>query len=237
VTATVVGVMDLDSWTARTDNIVVVDTKRRRLVWVPRDLWSDVVGDRINEAFASGGHERLQAAVRAHGLRAESSVVLLRSGVERALDGLRVTVPVDRSRRYWYPLAPTLRIQDGRKLVAFEPPRETLSGERIHQWVGARQSADFPAPTLPDVDRIERQQVLVRTLLEDGFPFAKALEDPALASIAGSRALDVLGAVRATWDFETFRRFQPVTIEGKMVLLGRRRRLLSRPRRPRRVGR
>lgn len=236
MTATVVGVMDSDSWAARTDNVVVVDAKRRRLVWVPRDLWSDDVGDRINEAFASGGHELLQAAVRAHGLRADSSVVLLRSGVERALDGLRVTVPVDRRRRYWYPLAPTLRIEDGRKLVAFDPPRETLSGERIHQWVGARRSADVPRPTLPDLDRIERQQVLVRTLLQDGFAFAKTLEDPALVSIAGSRALDVLGAVRTDWDFETYRRFQPVTIEGKMVLLGRRR-LLSRARRLRPVGR
>jgi anionic cell wall polymer biosynthesis LytR-Cps2A-Psr (LCP) family protein len=237
VTATVVGVMDRDSWTARTDNVVVVDAKRRRLVWVPRDLWSDAVGDRINEAFAQGGHDLLEAAVREHGLPAESSVVLLRSGVERALEGLRVTVPVDRRRRYWYPLTPTLRLQDGRKLVCFDPPLEALSGERIHQWVGARRSADGPSPTLPDLDRIERQQVLVRTLLEDGFAFAKALEDPALASIAGSRALDVLGAVRATWDLETHRRFQPATVEGKMVLLGRRRRLLSRRRRVWRAGR
>lgn len=237
MTATVVGVMDRDSWTARTDNIVVVDAKRRRLVWIPRDLWSDVVGDRINEAFASGGHELLQAAVREHGLRVESSVVLLRAGVERSLDDLGVTVPVASRRRYWYPLAPTLRIEDGRKLVVFDPPCETLRGERIHQWLGARRSADDPPPTLPDLDRIERQQVLVRTLLQDGFAFAKALEDPALASISGSRAHGVLGAVRANWDFETFRRFQPATIEGKMVLVGRRRRPLSRRRRLRPVGR
>ena len=237
MTATVVGVMDSDSWTANTDNVVVVDGKRRRLVWVPRDLWSDVVGDRINAAFASGGHDLLQAAVREHGFRAESSVVLLRSGVEGALEGLRVTVPVDRTRRYWYPLAPTLRIEDGRKLVVFDPPSETLSGERIHQWVGARRSADVPPPTLPDLDRIERQQVLVRTLLQDGFAFAKTLEDPALASIAGSGALDVLGAVRAAWHFETFRRFEPATVEGKMVLLSLRRRLLPSRGRPWRVVR
>lgn len=231
VTATVVGVMDRDSWTARTDNVVVVDARRRRVVWVPRDLWSDAVGDRINEAFAQGGHELLEAAVREHGLPAESSVVLLRSGVERALDGLRVTVPVDRRRRYWYPLGPTLRLEDGRKLVCFDPPAEELSGERIHQWVGARRSADNPAPTLPDLDRIERQQLLLRTLLEDGFAFAKALEDPALVSISGFRAHEVLGTVQASWDFETYRRFQPATVGEKMVLLGRRRRLLPRRRR------
>jgi hypothetical protein len=236
VTAAVVGVMDRDSWTARTDNLVVVDATRRRVSGCPGISGSDAVGDRINEAFSQGGHDLLEAAVREHGLPAESSVVLLRSGVERALEGLRVTVRVDRGRRYWYPLAPMLRLEDGRKLVCFDPPQEELSGERIHQWLGARRSADDPAPTLPDLDRIERPQVLVRTLLEDGFAFAKALEDPALTSIAGSRALEV-GAVRATWDFETYRRFQPATVEGKMVLIGRRRRLLTRRRRVQRVTR
>lgn len=218
--ATVVGVMDRESWTARTDNIVVVDTKRRRLVWIPRDLWSEVVGDRINVAYARGGHELLRSAVRDHGLPAESSLVLLRSGVERAVESLSVTVPVERTRRYWYPLDPTTRLQDGRKLVRFDPPRETLSGERIHQWVGARRSAArVRAPAFPDLDRIERQQVLVRRLLEDRFAFAKALEEPSLVSISGSRALTDLGAVRASWSFETYRPVRKATIGGKRVLL------------------
>ncbi len=220
MTAVVVGVMDRDSWTANTDNVVIVDGRRRRLVWVPRDLWSDAVGDRINAAFASGGHELLRAAVAEHGLPADASLVLLRSSVEVALDGLGVTVPVDRRRRYWYPLAPTLRIEDGRKLVVFDPPHELLTGERIHQWVGARKSADVPAPTPPDLDRIERQQLLIRALLEDGFDFAKVLWDPALASTDGPGALDVLGAVRASWALRTYTRFHPATVGEKMVLVG-----------------
>lgn len=220
--AVVVGVMDRDSWTANTDNLVVVDRRRRRLVWVPRDLWSDAVGDRINAAFARGGHELLRAAVAEHGLPADASVVLLRSCVEGAVEDLSVTVPVDRRRRYWYPHAPTLRLQDGRKLVVFEPPHERLGGERIHQWVGARTSADAPAPALPDLDRIDRQQVLVRTLLADGFEFAKALRDLALVSIDGPGALDVLGAVRSGWTLRTYTRFRPVTIDGKHVLDPRR---------------
>jgi anionic cell wall polymer biosynthesis LytR-Cps2A-Psr (LCP) family protein len=219
MTPTVVGVMDRDSWTARTDNIVVVDARRRRLLWIPRDLWSDVVGDRINEAYGRGGHKLLLAAVRELGIPVESSVVLLRSAVEHALGRLRISVPVDRPRRYWYPLEPTLRLQDGAKLVVFEPPQETLVGERIHQWVGARKSADNPPPRLPDLDRIERQQIFVRRLLEEGFDFSRTLADPALVAVNGARALEQLGVVDNVWALRTYDRVKPVTIDGKMVLV------------------
>ena len=216
---TVVGVMDRDSWTARTDNIVVVDPRRRTLLWVPRDLWCGVVGDRINEAFGRGGPELLLAGLRELGIPAESSVVLLRSAVEHALATLRITVPIDRTRRYWYPLEPTLDLQDGAKLVVFEPPQETLVGERIHQWVGARKSADTPPPKLPDLDRIERQKILVRCLLEEGFDFSRTLTDPALVAVHGAGALEQLGAVRADWALRTYHMVKPMTIDGKMVLV------------------
>lgn len=237
LTATVVGVMDRESWTARTDNIVVVDATRRRLVWIPRDLWSEVVGDRINVAYARGGHELLKAAVQDHGLPAESGLVLLRSGVERAVADLSVTVPVKRTQRYWYPLDPTSQLQDGRKLVRFDRPRETLSGERIHQWLGARQGADAHASAFPDLDRIERQQVLVRRLLADGFAFANALEDPGRVSVSGAHALRDLGAVRAGWSFETFGPVRNATIDGKRILLPGQRVLSARRRLLRRAGR
>jgi anionic cell wall polymer biosynthesis LytR-Cps2A-Psr (LCP) family protein len=225
MTPTVVGIMDRDSWTARTDNIVVADPRRRRLIWVPRDLWSDAVGDRINEAYGRGGHELFLAAVRELGIPVESSVVLLRSAVENALSALRISVPVDRPRRYWYPLEPTLRIQDGAKLVVFEPPHEMLAGERIHQWVGARRSADTPPPRLPDFDRIERQQILVRRLLEERFDFSITLDNPALVAVSDPTALEQLGAVRLGWAFRTYDRVEPVTIDSKMVLVRQRGRL------------
>jgi hypothetical protein len=215
--------MDRDSWSADTDNVVLVDGRRRRLVWVPRDLWSERVGDRINVAYRLGGGLLLRQVLREHGLAAEASVVLRRSAVEHALAGLRVTVPVDRTRRYWYPLSPTKRIEDGRKLVRFDPPSELLEGERLHQWAGARTSADRPPPPLPDVDRIERQQVLCRRLLEEGFPFSRALEDPALVSVSNPAALDVLAEVGPDWRFSTHTRFRPASIDGKLVLVARRR--------------
>jgi hypothetical protein len=134
-----------------------------------------------------------------------------------------VTVPVDRSRRYWYPLSPTERLEDGRKLVRFDPPSELLEGERLHQWAGARSNADRPPSPLPDVDRIERQQVLFRRLREEGFPFSRALDDPALVSVSNPAALGVLAAVGPGWRCSTHERFRPAGIEGKLVLVARRR--------------
>ncbi|MGQ0640926.1 MAG: LCP family glycopolymer transferase [Gemmatimonadaceae bacterium] len=226
MTPTVIGVMDRDSWTARTDNIVVADPRRRRLLWIPRDLWCDVVGDRINGAYERGGHKLFLAAVRELGIPVESSVVLLRSAVEHALAGLSISIPVDRPRRYWYPLEPTLRLEDGAKLVVFEPPQETLAGERIHQWIGARRSADSPPPRLPDLDRIERQQILVRRLLEEKFDFSRALDNPALVAVSGASALEQLGCVGLGWAMRTYDRVEPVTIDRKMVLVRQRNRLL-----------
>ena len=220
--AVAVGIMDRDSWAARTDNIVVADPRRRRLTWVPRDLWSVTVGDRVNEAFGRGGHELFQAALGELGLPVGGSVVLLRSAVEGALRDLEITVPVERTSRYWYPLTPTARLEDGAKLVEFAAPRETLAGERIHQWIGARRSADTPPPRLPDLDRIRRQQVFLRRLLEDGFDFRQLVDDPTLVAISSPSGLGALAAVHAGWALRTLDWVEPVTIAGKMVLRRRR---------------
>jgi anionic cell wall polymer biosynthesis LytR-Cps2A-Psr (LCP) family protein len=222
IDATVVGIMDRDNWTANTDNIVIVDSRRRSLLWVPRDLWSPVVGDRINAAYSRGGHEAFQSALRELGLPVSASIVFLRSAVERALADLRITVPVTRTRRYWYPATPTSRIQDGAKLVVFEAPQETLEGERIHQWIGARRSADKPAPRLPDLDRIERQQILARRLLQERFAFSRVVEDPTLVSLSAPDALERVASVRADWTMRTLSDVEPVTIEEKHVLIRRR---------------
>lgn len=219
---TVLCVLDRDSWTARTDNVVVADTGRRRLTWVPRDLWCEVARDRINAAFAHGGHALLQAGLRELGVPVASSVVLFRRAVERAVRDLRITVPVETTRRYWYPLAPTSPIQDGAKLVTFEAPEAELTGERIHQWIGARRSADPSPPRLPDLDRIARQQVFLRRLLQEQFDFRQVVADPSLVSVSDESALSRLAAVRPDWAMRTLDRVAPATMENRKVLVLRR---------------
>lgn len=220
--AVVVTVMDRDGWDARTDNIVVADPDRRRLVWVPRDLWADSLRDRINCAFARGGHEGLLSGLQDLGLEARHSVCVRREAIEAAVADLTVTVPVTEPLDFWYPLSPTEPIEEGRKLVRFDPPAESLSGERIHQWLGARLR---PGRASSDLERIERQQVFVRGLLDDGFDFARLLARPELVSASSGPALEELGQVSSDWDFKTLGPVAPETIDGMMVLVLRRSRL------------
>jgi len=124
-------------------------------------------------------------------------------------------------------MLPRLRLQDGRKLVQFDPPEETLEGERIHQWLGARRSADTLPPKFPDMDRIERQQTFIRRLLQEGFDFSKLLDDLALVRLSDAGALGPVSAVRVDWELHTFSQFEPETRDGKMILI-RRRSLLRR---------
>jgi hypothetical protein len=214
--ATVVSIMDRSEWTARTDNVVVVDAQQASLTWIPRDLWSPTVHNRINVAFKRGGHQLLCAALVEQGVPAADSLCVLRDAVTEALRETTVIVPVEEHLRFWYPAAPELEIEDGRKLVEFFPPAEVLSGERIHQWIGARYAVTGPSS---DLFRIARQQVLVRRLLEDGFDFTRALADPQSVSSTGASALDELREVRSDWRYEVVDDVVPEMIDGMSVLV------------------
>lgn len=212
--STVVTVMDRDGWEANTDVIVLADPSRRTLLWVPRDTWCPRLGDRVNAAFKLGGHAALLAALAELRLHADHSACLARGAVRNLLRDASVTVPVTRPLVLRYPLAPEQPIEDGEKLVRFDPPSETLTGERIHQWVGARFEQGRPSS---DLDRIARQQVFVRSLLDQGFGFARALADPELVSTSGP--LESLATVDTAWRLRTLPRLRATTIDGKSVLV------------------
>jgi len=212
----VVAILDRDDFGANTDVIVLVDDRRRRLTWIPRDLWSPLVGGRINKAFARGGGDLLLRALARLRFRCGGALVLRRSATEAALDGVTVVVPVSERLDFWYPEHPTRPIEEGRKAIAFEPPEETLSGERIHQWLGARTMIGRPGS---DLFRCDRQQVFLRALLTQGFDFRVLLADPSLHRIAGTDPLPVLARVTADWEMRTFRSVRDATVEGKSVLV------------------
>jgi anionic cell wall polymer biosynthesis LytR-Cps2A-Psr (LCP) family protein len=213
--ATVVSIMDRAEADANTDVIVVADPKRRSLLWIPRDLWSPLIENRVNRAFALGGHEGLRSALAGHGIDAEHGICLGRPAVAAALEGISVRVPVEARLEFWYPLAPEAPIEAGRKLVRFEPPEEELAGERIHQWIGARYRVEGPGS---DLDRIRRQQTLLAALLRSGFDFGRVL-DPALpVLISAAEAIAEISQVREDWCFETLAGLVPRLIDGKDVL-------------------
>jgi hypothetical protein len=215
---TVVAVMDRDGWDSNTDVLVLADAGSRTLTWIPRDLWCEQHGDRVNAAFARGGHLRLLAALAELGFRADASVCLRRAAVERAVGDLTITVPVPERLDLRYPLVPRADIKAAEKVVSFAPPAATLEGERIHQWIGGRYMLGRAGS---DLLRLERQGVLVRRLLEEGWDFARVLRDPELVSLSAPEALTPLRSVDARWRLRVASAVEPVTIDGKAALVRR----------------
>lgn len=217
--ATAVGIMDREGWEHNTDILVVVRPEAREVVWVPRDLYCACLDHRVNTAFKKGGHALLQAALAERGLPVEHTVCILRSVVERALRDEEITVPVPEPQQFAYPLAPQRPIEDGRKIVRFEPPGELLVGERFHQWLGARVPVEGDYDATSDLVRLVRQQVLLRRLLEEGYDFATLGRDGIDAS--DPAAFVELAQVRADWRLHTLPDLVVASLRGMHLLVER----------------
>ncbi len=214
--STVISIMDRGHWQRCTDNIVVADSNKRKLIWVPRDLWSDLIGDRVNEAFKRGGHLLLMNVLGSLGLQVQHSICALPEAVCRCIGNFCVEVPVVERMEFYWPLVMGTDFQQGKKAIVFSPPSEILSGERIHQWIGSRKRVDG-APC-SDLNRIERQQTLIKILLENNFDFSGFLGEG--VSFSEGFAPDALEAIDRTWTFELFGRgrYRYETIQGKQVI-------------------
>ncbi len=208
-----VAIMDEDNWTSRTDILVVVDAARRRLTWIPRDLYAPGIDNRINRAFARG---QLQPALAELGFPCDGFLCLRRGATIAALANVEVEVPVERPLDFWYPLEPLRPIEEGRKQVSFRPPSERLSGERLHQWIGARYGVNRETS---DLDRLRRQTVLLRALLARHADFTAVLADAGLYRIEGNDPLPVLVQVTAGWDMRVFDRVHSERKRSMLLLV------------------
>jgi peptidoglycan/xylan/chitin deacetylase (PgdA/CDA1 family) len=219
--ATVLGIMDGGGWLGNTDIVVVAEPQRKLLQWIPRDLWCDRLGDRVNAAFRHGRHRALTAALAEHGIVVDHSVCMQREATERACRSVRVTVPVQKELAFWYPHRPRQSIEEGRKLICFRPPSELLENERVHQWIGARYSVDADTT---DFDRIRRQQTLLTQLFEQRYDFGEVVSDPELVDWSSDGAAAELRMVDSSWRLDALDDVIDATIDGKRVLLQRGRR-------------
>jgi hypothetical protein len=72
---------------------------------------------------------------------ATAVAIMDRPSFDSNTDVLVVADPAARS-LVWIPrdlwLSPQRPIEEGKRRIVFKPPFEELSGERIHQWIGAR---------------------------------------------------------------------------------------------------
>lgn len=214
--STVVSIMDRDSWSERTDNIAVVEPLKKRILFIPRDLWCDRLQNRINCAFRTGGHELLISCLKEHEVHVHASLCLRREATAESLRDAQIYVPIRKVMKFWYPLHPTRPIEEGRKSIVFTPPGELLSGERIHQWMGARYTIDEGNS---DLRRLDRHITLLRSLLEQNFDFAKLVANEEQVSTYGSNVFEDLRQVGADWKLEVLEPVEHKRIGKRLVVI------------------
>jgi len=217
---TAIGIMDGDSWDHRTDNIVVVNAAKKSVLWIPRDLYCECIQHRINEAYRRGGPNKLKEALAEHHMSVSNVVCIRRDAISEFLKDLKVTVPIKTSFNFWYPIKPTMKIEDhGAKLVKFDPPKETLVGERIHQWLGGRTTSLVKerGSDVDDIDRIKRQHIFIKELLKAGTDFSSILASKDRITITGS--IDEIKRINQSWHFDCMTDITPATINGHWVFV------------------
>ncbi|WP_038055525.1 LCP family protein [Thermus amyloliquefaciens] len=131
---------------SRTDTIFYVRLRGREVqaLAIPRDLYSPLVGGKINAAYARGGAELLKRAVEeATGLVAERHLVLTLGSVARVVDAVGgVEVHLERPMRYTDRAA--------KLFIDFPAGRLHLNGEEAVKYMRFRHDA------LGDYARLDR---------------------------------------------------------------------------------
>ena len=216
--ATLVGILDRNWWGARTDVNILVEPRTHSLTWIPRDMYVTSIKNRINSVFYIGGdHEKYRKAADELGFPSDYSITIMPYATMQAFQDIRITVPVPYKMKFKYPLKPVTDIHLGEKTIEFNPPQEILSGERIHQWIGAREWVGPPRPPTQEFYRIQRQQVFLKKLLEGKFDFSLIPSEG--VSVSNSKAYDDLRQVQYKWDFIIFDKAIFTTINGMSVLV------------------
>ena len=210
----VVGILDQ---CGNTDNIVFVNTLERTLTWIPRDLYSFYIQDRVNAAYARGGHLLLVEVLKKLGFAANFSACVSNRMSRELLNNYKITVPVECLADYFYPIIPFEPIEAGKKIVSFRPPFETLEGERIHQFLGARfRVNDSDYVDLPDFERCSRQMLFLKQMLIEKFDFSFFLDKDIFSD---PKAIEFLSLVDANYEFKLYKNCRPVTMNKKSVLV------------------
>jgi len=141
---------------SRTDTIFYVRLRggEARALAIPRDLYSPMVGGKINAAYARGGAELLKRAVEeATGLVVERHVVLTLESVARMVDAVGgVEVYLERPMRYTDRAA--------KLFIDFPAGRLHLNGEEAVKYMRFRHDA------LGDYARLDRIKGVVSQVLK-----------------------------------------------------------------------
>jgi LCP family protein required for cell wall assembly len=179
----------------RTDTIMVLhvdgDREGASLVSIPRDSWVDVPGygmNKINAAFSLAGPSlAIETVEKLTGVRIDHLAVVDWAGYQSLIDtvgGVAVTVP--------------RTIEDPHNHVVWTKGRQTLNGAQALLYV--RQRYGLP---MGDIDRVKRQQAVVRGLLRSSMSTLRSASPVAIYDL-----LDTLTqkfSVDSGWEFGDMR--------------------------------
>ncbi len=225
----VIAVMDRNEWTANTDIIVIVVPSQKKLIWIPRDFYCETINNRINRAFCKGRSSLLLKCINTIGFNfnIEHCVCLLPTAIEKFIKQIgSIEVPVEIKREFKYPLHRHKPIEEGFRVITFNEPSEILSGDRFHEWIGARYAVNPKGLIGSDFDRIFRQQILIKELLNknvnlniiDG-EIIKNIND--INDIRGldTQIIQILKTIDNTWSSSTLQNLVNTRINNKIVLV------------------
>jgi len=134
---------------------IAADRRSAAIISIPRDTWVNVPGygmHKINAAFSYAGPSLTIATVeQLTDVRIDHLAVIDWSGFEALIDaagGITVTVPAT--------------VTDSVRDITWPAGEHRLDGEQALAYVSQRHGLP-----LGDLDRIQRQQVVLRTLMQD----------------------------------------------------------------------
>jgi hypothetical protein len=214
-------IMDRNYWLARTDVIIICDSAKKLIYWLPRDLYCLRIKNRLNTAYAKGKDTLVMECLKDIGITVKYCVCILPHLINENIINIgEINISIPITRNFYYPLHRQAPIENGKRLITFTAPNEILAGDRIHEYIGARYVADndIPTPYFPDFDRIRRQQKLLKTLLQKKYKFLYKNEE----NIRGINieVIEILSKIDQYWQIEIMyeKDYKPIKIHKMDVL-------------------
>lgn len=201
----IVAVMDRNGWNERTDIIIYINTEQKMLQWIPRDLYSNLINNRINAAYRKGGANLLLDCLKEFNIYAEHCVCVLPLCFDENIKKINtIKVPVDKIMIFRYPLHRHIDIEKGSRIINFLPPYEILQENRFHEWIGARNYLNQKSVKViyPDIDRIKRQQILLKELLKINYSFVYSNEH---VQGMNENVLEILKTIDLSWTIQNIK--------------------------------
>ena len=198
----ILGVMDRNNWKATTDILIFIDSKKKIIKWIPRDLYSPLIKNRINKAYSIGGKKLLLECLTnlsELNISPKYCLCVLPLCFDLNIKKIdNINVPVEQKMKFYYPLHRFKEIEKGKRLIEFNPPFENLKNNRFHEWIGARYEVDN-FTRFPDFNRIRRQQILLKALLSRKYNFIYSKQHVQGMNI---KVLKILKTINETWTIE-----------------------------------